>query len=305
MSTGIPFVRDMDFEYGKAQRITPRIQRVVARNPSSFTFYGTGTYIVDSGEPGGNVAVIDPGPLYDDHVAALLSAIGDATVSHILVTHTHIDHSPAAAPLKKVTGAPTYGFGPHGSGQAPDKMRIMEGGDLEFTPDVVLKDEDVIEGDGWTFEAVHTPGHTSNHVCFALKEEKVLFSGDHVMGWSTSVISPPDGDMQVYIASLTKLLARDDTTYWPTHGPAITDPKRHVEALITHRERRDQAILTALAKGKTTVPDMVAYIYRGVPRNLHPAAGHTVLAHLIHLVEIGRVVCDGGPTAASEYNLVD
>ncbi len=301
MSQGIPFVRNMDFEYGKVQRITPHIRRVVARNPSSFTFYGTGTYIVDSGQEGGTVAVIDPGPLLEDHVDALLSALKGQTVSHILVTHTHIDHSPAAAPLKEVTGAPTYGFGPHGSGKALDKMRIMEGGDLDFVPDILLKDGEIINGEGWTLEAVHTPGHTSNHLCFALQEEAALFTGDHVMGWSTSVISPPDGDMNVYIASLARLLVRKDTIYWPTHGPAITDPRRHVEALIGHRERRDKAILLALEKGQTTIPDMVSFIYRGVPRNLHPAAGHTVLAHLIHLVETGKVNCDGEPSSTSEY----
>jgi len=303
MSNGIPFVRHLDFEYGKVERLSPLIRRVIARNPSSFTFYGTGTYII--GAEGSDLAVIDPGPLLDDHVEALVAAVAGETVSHILITHTHIDHSPAAAPFKKVVGAPTFGFGPHGSGKSLEHMRIMEGGDQDFTPDHVLRDGDVIEGDGWSMEAVHTPGHTSNHLCFALREENVLFSGDHVMGWNTSVVSPPDGDMKAYVDSLSRLLERDEATYWPTHGPAITDPKTHVKALIGHREKREKAIMTALAKGKTKIPDIVAMLYFAVPRNLHPAAGHTVLAHLIQMAEAGTVRCDGSPTVDSEFAIAD
>jgi len=301
MADGIPFVRKLDFEYGKPDRVTPLIRRVVARNPSSFTFYGTGTYII--GAPGRDLAVIDPGPLHDDHVEALLAAVEGETVSHILITHTHIDHSPAAAPFKAATGAPTYGYGPHGSGKHLPHMRFMEGGDHDFEPDHVLRHGDVIAGDGWTFDAVHTPGHTSNHICFALREETALFSGDHVMGWSTSVISPPDGDMKDYLDALEHLLTRDDAIYWPTHGPPITDPKTHVRALITHRQEREAAILGAIAEGLDRIPDIVDKLYHDVPRNLHPAAGHSVLAHLIDLVGRGTVACDGEPSVDTSFVL--
>ncbi|MCB1269682.1 MAG: MBL fold metallo-hydrolase, partial [Microthrixaceae bacterium] len=208
----------------------------------------------------------------------------------------HMDHSPAAAPLKAATGAPTYGFGPHGSGHVggityPDGP--PRGADLDFRPDVALADGDIIEGTGWTLQAVHTPGHASNHLCFAYPEEATLFTGDHVMGWSTSVISPPDGDMGTYLDSLHKLLRRhQDAVYWPTHGPAVTDPRPHVKALIDHRERREDAILGAIGKGRHTVADITDHLYRAVPQGLRLAASRTVLSHLIHMVRTGRVACD-------------
>ena len=300
MPQGIPFVTDMDVAYGRVDRITPGIRRVLARNPGPLTFHGTGTYILGAGD---GLAVIDPGPPDDDHLAALLAAVEGETVSHIVVTHTHMDHSPAARPLQDATGAPTYGFGPHGAGRAfpggPPR-----GADMDFTPDVTLADGDVIAGPGWTLEAVHTPGHASNHLCFAYPEERTLFTGDHVMGWSTTVISPPDGDMGTYLASLETLLDRDaETIYWPTHGPAITDPKPHVRALIAHRAKREDAILMAMGRGCLTVPAIVAHLYRGVPPALHPAAARTVLAHLIHMVETGRVACDGPATAEAAYRI--
>ena len=218
--------------------MAPGIRRIVARNPSPFTFRGTGTYVVGDGE----VAVIDPGPDLDEHVAALLAGLSGEQVTHILITHTHRDHSPAAAALKAATGAPTYGFGPHAGGKRGDPA-VEEGGDWDFTPDVTVHDGDAIAGAGWRFEAVHTPGHTSNHLCFALPDQGILFSGDHVMGWSTSVIAPPDGDMSAYMASLDKLLGRRDAVYWPTHGPAITEPQAHVRAFVAHRREREAGIL--------------------------------------------------------------
>ena len=299
MAGAIPFVRELEFEYGQVQQVTPLIRRVIANNPSAFTYYGTGTYIVGRGR----VAVIDPGPLLYDHVEALLAALSGETVSHILVTHTHADHSPAAAPMKQATGAPTYGFGPHGSGRPEEEVRVEEDGDRAFDPDHPLRDGDLIEGEGWSFETLHTPGHTSNHLCFALREERALFSGDHVMGWSTSVISPPDGDMQAYLRSLRRLLPRDDGIYWPTHGPPITQPRRHVEALIAHRAAREDEIMACLAAGLGRIPAMVERIYAQVPRHLHPAAGRSVFAHLIHMVETGRVACEGPPSARSEYRV--
>lgn len=293
MAVEIPFVRDIEFSYGDSDRVSPLIRRVVAENPSAFTFKGTGTYIVGHGK----VAVIDPGPLIDTHIEALLRALEGETVTHILITHTHSDHSPAAAPLKARTGAKTYGYGPHGAGSGE------EDGDMDFVPDVELRHGDVIEGDGWTIECVHTPGHTSNHLCFALREEKALFTGDHVMGWSTSIVSPPDGDMTAYMDSLKLLLARDDEIYWPTHGPAIRDPKPLVRAFIAHREERERQIVAEIAAGRCRIADMVPVMYAAVDKRLHPAAARSVLAHMTRLVAQGRVVADGPVALSATYRL--
>lgn len=294
----IPFVREIEFEYGVVDQVTPMIRRVVCNNPGGFTFHGTGTYIIGQGE----VAVIDPGPLDDAHIAALEKAVDGETVSHILITHTHRDHSPAAAPFKKTTGAPTYGYGPHGGDRGGPK--VEEGGDYEFYPDHVIKDGDVIEGNGWTFEAIHTPGHTSNHICFALREENAVFSGDHVMGWSTSVISPPDGNMADYMDSLRKMLTREEEIYWPTHGPPITEPKAHVEAFIAHRNGREDAILQCIREGRNTIPDMVEVMYADVDPRLHRAAGRSVFAHLLHMCETGRVATEGDPSPEGVFMVV-
>jgi glyoxylase-like metal-dependent hydrolase (beta-lactamase superfamily II) len=294
----INFRRDYPFAYGVAETLSPLIRRVVARNPSPFTFKGTGTYIVGHG----SVAVIDPGPALPDHVDALLAAITGETVSHILVTHTHLDHSPAAAALKQATGAPTLGFGPHGATRS-EGAGSEEGADRDFVPDHALRDGDAVAGKGWRLMAMHTPGHTSNHLCFALAEEKVLFSGDHVMGWSTSVIAPPDGDMASYLRSLDKLLTRDDAVYWPTHGPAIDDPQAHVRAFIAHRREREAAILARLAAGDEAMPAIVDAIYVGLDPRLRNAAGRSVLSHLIALIEDGRIACDGPPTVGARFRL--
>ena len=301
MAPGIPFVRDLNFEYGKVDHVTPMIRRVIAENSGPFTFHGTGTYIIGHGK----VAIIDPGPLLESHIDALLNAVAGETVTHILVTHTHRDHSPGAQPLKEATGAPVHAFGPHTLGTAwankPKKETLS--GDMEFEPDNIISDGDIITGTGWTIEAVHTPGHTNNHLCFALKEESVLFSGDQIMGWSTTVVSPPDGDMGDYIQSCRKLLARNDTTYWPTHGPCITDPKTHVAALIKHRENREDAIEEALRSGVGKIADMVSEMYKDVPSNLHVAAARTVHAHLIHMIQKGRVLCEGEPTDQATFKI--
>ena len=301
MAGEIPFRRDFAFEYGRAERLTPLIRRVVARNPSPFTFKGTGTYIIGNGK----VAVIDPGPKQQDHIDALLKALEGETVTHILITHTHNDHSPAAAAIKAATGAKTYGFGPHGSGRPEERVGGVteEGGDHAFAPDIVMRDGDAVEGPGWRLAAVHTPGHTSNHLCFALPEERTLFSGDHVMGWSTSVIAPPDGDMAAYMASLDKLLARGDAVYWPTHGPAISDPQRHVRAFIAHRRERESGIVDCLRAGCETVDSLVERLYVGLNPALRRAAGRSVLAHLIDLIGRDIVAADGPPTVAAHYRL--
>lgn len=301
MGVEIPFRREIVVDYGVAARVTPLIRRVVARNPSPFTFKGTGTYIVGHGR----VAVIDPGPELADHVAALLAAVRGETVSHILITHTHLDHSPAAAVVKRATGALTYGFGPHGSGRAEDRSGVggvtEEGGDHAFAPDVVLREGDAVEAPGWRLQAIHTPGHTWNHLCFALPEEQALFSGDHVMGWSTSVIAPPDGDMASYMRSLAKLVARDETIYWPTHGPPISDPKPFVRAFIEHRHERSAAILARVVQGDALIPAIVDRVYAGLDPRLKGAAARSVLAHLIELVEAGKVACDGAPTLSARF----
>jgi glyoxylase-like metal-dependent hydrolase (beta-lactamase superfamily II) len=279
---------DLSFtcSYGMLDPVTPLIRRIVARNPGPFTFRGTGTYVVGRGK----VAVIDPGPALAEHVEALLAALRGETVTHILVTHTHRDHSPAAAALKAATGAPTFGFGPHGViGEA-----VEAGADLAFAPDQALRDCDVVEGPGWRLAAVHTPGHTSNHLCFALAEEHALFSGDHVMGWSTTVISPPDGDMRAYVDSLERLCRRDDAVYWPTHGGAIADPQAHVAALVTHRRARREAVLAALAAGPARPRNLVATVYPDLDTRLVGGAARSLLAHLIELSQDGRAVEENG-----------
>ena len=286
----IPFRRELDFEYGVVEQVAPQIRRVIARNPGPFTFYGTGTYIIGHGE----VAVIDPGPALPEHVDAILRALSGETISHILVTHTHRDHSPACRLLQQVCDAPSYAFGPHGAGRSDDAAPVEEGGDLDFAPDIKVGDGDIIQGQNWSMECVHTPGHTSNHLCFQLRESKTLFSGDHVMGWSTSVIVPPDGDMGLYLASLEKLSKRDDAVYWPTHGPAVTDPKTLVRAFIEHRREREQQILECLRAGIETISEMVPKMYQVLPERMYPAAARSTLAALIHLQQLGQVQCEEG-----------
>ena len=297
----IPFRRQLDFEYGEVAWLSPLVRRVVARNPSAFTLYGTGTYILGRG----NVAVIDPGPLDAAHIEAILRATAGETITHMLVTHTHMDHSPGCRLLAAHADAKTYGFGRHGAGKIAAGVLVEEGGDMDFEPDVRVRDGDVVAGDGWSAECVHTPGHTSNHVCYALREENALFTGDHVMGWSTSVVAPPDGDMKSYMASLDKLLGRDDAVYWPTHGPSIVEPKPHVRAFVAHRREREDQIRSCLAAGVERIEDMVPLMYAGVPRQLHPAAARSVLAALHYLIERGEASCIGEADVAARFRLAD
>ncbi|MEE4361394.1 MAG: MBL fold metallo-hydrolase [Pseudomonadales bacterium] len=291
MGVKVPYRREMAFEYGTAERLSPRIRRVIAHNPSPFTFHGTGTYIIGEGQ----VAVIDPGPDLPEHVEALRTALAGETITHILVTHCHLDHSPACRALREFTDAPTYAYGPHGAGRsAPDssgevEVKVEEGADLAFRPDHEVRHGDVLEGDGWSVECLHTPGHTSNHSCFQLREERTLFTGDHVMAWSTSVISPPDGDMHAYMASLELLLERDDLRYWPTHGPSVEDPKAHVRAFIAHRREREAQILACVGDGVHSITAMVPRIYAGHPEFMYPAAARSVYAAVIYLIERGAL----------------
>lgn len=285
----IPFERNFDAPYGACVKVSPLIHRLLAHNPGPFTFKGTGVYIVG----GTDVAVIDPGPDMPEHVEALKRALAGKRVTHILVTHCHSDHSPAAKPLKEWSGARTYAFGPHGSGYDANEAKVEAGGDMDFMPDVRVKDGEIISGNGFTFECVHTPGHTSNHMCYALREEKALFTGDHIMGWSTTVVTPPDGNMAQYIASVRKLETRDDAVLYPTHGAPVTDPKPFLAAYVAHRLDRERQVLAAIRDGLDTIPAMVARMYADVDKRLHPAASRSVLAHLIQLENEGRVKHDG------------
>ena len=295
---GIPFVRDLTFKYGEVARVSPRIRRVIAENPGPFTFLGTGVYIVGKGE----VAVIDPGPVIDAHFEAIKAAVAGERITHVFTTHTHLDHSPLAHPLATWAGCKVYG--------RPDpnvahvEVSLDEDGEAGFKPDVLVNDGDVFSGPDWTLEAITTPGHMSNHVCYALKEEAALFSGDHIMGWSTTVISPPDGNMRQYFASLDKIRARGFSTLWPTHGPPVTDVAPFIDAYATHRRAREAAILERIRAGDTLIPDMVKVIYKDVDKRLHAPAAHSVLAHVIQLVEEGRVIADGPLTLAAHYRPV-
>ncbi len=271
--------------YAIAEQVSPLIRRVLAHNPSPFSYTGTQTYIVGHGD----VAVIDPGPLGDDphHVEALIRILAGEKVVAILCTHTHRDHSPAAAPLAAATGAPVIGCAPlvlEDSGPRADASF-----DATYTPDRVMEDGESLSGSGWTLTALATPGHTSNHLCFALAEEQALFTGDHVMGWSTSVVSPPDGDMAAYMRSLALLMTRDDKIYYAAHGAPIENPQRLVRGMMGHRKQREGQILRLLEAGTGHIPDMVASMYKGVDKRLYPAAGRSVLAHLIDLKDRGLV----------------
>ncbi len=278
-----------DLPAERCERLEPLVRRVLAGNPSPFTYTGTQTYIVGEAE----VAVIDPGPDDPAHIAALVAAIGEARLVAITCTHTHRDHSPAAAPLAAITGAPIIGCAPlviasgvpHADGPRADAPF-----DQSYTPDRVLTDGEALSGSGWTLRAVATPGHTSNHLCYALEKTGALFTGDHVMGWSTTVVAPPDGHMASYMASMEKLYAREDRIYYPAHGPAVEKPRQLVRGMIGHRRQRERQILGCLRDGIATIPDMVAKMYVGLDPRLVGAAGQSVLAHLLDLADRGMIV---------------
>ena len=339
---------DHEVPYGEAQQVSPLVRRITANNPGKFTFRGTGTYIVGHSK----VAIIDPGPDDEAHIQALLRAVRGEEVTHILITHTHIDHSPATRAVKEATGATIYAFGPHpvvpeeaASSASPsdgnkssnqslksrsDQSEAIgksssrnsrdqesteqeqsgeddseKSGDLEFAPDETILHGDVISvGDhsdssasdpaaDWSFECLHTPGHISNHICFALREEEALFTGDHIMGWSSTVIPPPHGNLAEYLASLELLLPRSDKTYWPTHGPSISlnavSPQTFAAALLQHRHDRTSQILACLAEGPKTIDQLVATMYADKPKELHKPAAQSVKAHLIYLTETAKV----------------
>jgi glyoxylase-like metal-dependent hydrolase (beta-lactamase superfamily II) len=302
MSDDIPFDKSFDLAPETVDEVAPGVRRVLADNPSPFTFKGTVSYIVGRGR----VAIIDPGPLDEAHIAALLDAVRGETVTHIFVTHTHRDHSPAVPRIKAATGAVVLAEGPHRAarplhvGEAP---RLDASNDTDFRPDRALRDGEVIAGPGWTIEAVATPGHTANHMAFALKEADLLFSGDHVMAWSTPVVAPPDGAMSDYMASLQKLARRSEPVYLPGHGGAVRDAPRFVAHYIRHRQAREASILHRLTKGEADIPTLVRAIYIGLDPRLVKAAGLSVLAHLEDLVTRGLVVTEGEPSIAGRYRL--
>ena len=296
----IPYVRDIQFEYGRCDQVSPLVRRIVANNPGPFTFTGTGTYIIGRGE----VAVIDPGPDLPEHLAAILAAVAGETVTAIVITHHHADHSPLAGPLKQATGAPIYGCAVAEQVVDDSGVRTEAGHDADFRPDVDLcGGGGRVTGPGWTLEAIATPGHTSNHICYALIEENAVFTGDHIMGWSTTVITPPDGDMTAYMQSLARVRERNFETLWPTHGPPVREVGPFIDAYIAHRLEREAQILAALAQGHTRIRDMVPVLYEQVDPRLHPAAARSVLGHMIDLTRRGKVASDGAPGPESAYRL--
>jgi len=285
----VDFDRSLDVGAGREIWLSPLVSRVLAPNPGPFTFKGTGVHIVGAGS---KVAVIDPGPDLPAHLMALKQMLGSRVVSHILVTHTHRDHSPAAAMLKAWSGAKTYGL-PLASTVTAGEGMVDEAHDHDFVPDVRIENGMCITGDGFTLECIRTPGHTANHICYALKEEGALFSGDHVMGWSTSVIAPPDGNMGQYLASLEKLRRRDERIFYPTHGSPITDPKDWLSQLIAHRRLRERQIVEAMRGGDGDIAGLVDRLYPDIAPTLRGAASQQVRAHLDHLIEQGAVTRDG------------
>lgn len=313
--TGPEFRSLDDVTYGAVEQVSPMIRRVIAENPSKFTYQGTGTYIVGHGD----VVVIDPGPRLDSHRDALASALDGERVRAILITHCHADHSPLAAWLRDESGAPTIAFGPHPRpepgtepvdetpAESADDVETEETTDYDFEPDVVARDGDVVvDTGGLRMTAVHTPGHTSNHMCWSLEAERALFTGDHIMGWSTTVVSPPDGDMTSYLDSLRRVAGRNDAVLWPTHGPPRDDAGTYVAALVEHRLERERGVLEAVRSGRSTIPDMVALLYVDVREELHKPAGRSVWAHLERLVADGLVEVEGAgrPTLDAGYRAV-
>lgn len=294
------FDTDFDPRYGELVHISPLLRRIVAPNPSKYTFRGTGTYVIGRGV----VAVVDPGPDDDAHIDAVARALAAETVSHVLITHTHADHSAGARHLGERCGAPIFGFGPHPAdavgegGEGEDDPEATGGMDVDFVPDELLGHRDVVSGPGWTVEALHTPGHISNHLCFALAEEKAVLTGDHVMGWSTTVIPPPDGNLAQYLSSLRLLLDRDDEVLYPTHGGPRHDPQTYVAALLQHRYDRETQIIDQLTTGPRTVDDLVAVLYADVRSELHAPARRSVLAHLLKLEAEERAAADDDRSAA-------
>ena len=302
MNDDVPFDKTFDLEPDRVRDIAPGVRAVLANNPGPFTFKGTMSYIIGRGK----VAILDPGPDDDAHIGALLDAVRGETVTDIFVTHTHRDHSPAVPKVKAATGARVYAAGPHRLARPlyiGETRRLDASADMDFRPDVALADGAVVSGDGWTLEAVATPGHTANHMAFALKEADLVFAGDHVMAWSTTIVAPPDGAMSDYMASLQKLARRAEPLYLSGHGAPVRDAPRFVAHLIRHRKAREASILHRLGKGAADIPTLVKAVYIGLDPRLVGAAALSVLAHLEDLVARGVVLTEGPPSIAGTYRL--
>ncbi|HYQ06004.1 MAG TPA: MBL fold metallo-hydrolase [Xanthobacteraceae bacterium] len=302
MNDDFPFDKSFGLQPDRVQEMAPGVRAIVADNPGPFTYKGTISYIVGRGQ----VAMIDPGPDDAAHIAALLNAVRGETVTHIFVTHTHRDHSPAAAKVKAATGAKVFAQGPHRPARplyTGEVRRLDASADLDFRPDIALADSEIVNGAGWTLQAVATPGHTANHMAFAFKESNLLFAGDHVMAWSTTIVAPPDGAMTEYMASLHKLARRSEPLYLSGHGAPVREAPRYVQHLIRHRQAREASILHRLAKGEADIPTIVRAVYIGLDPRLVGAAALSVLAHLEELVARGTVVTEGPPSIAGTYRL--
>ncbi len=292
--------RDFDPRHGEPVELAPGVRRVTAPNAGPFTFRGTNTFLIGENE----LAVIDPGPADDAHVDALMRAIGGASVAQIVLTHTHRDHSGAVPLLKARTGAPAFAAGQHRPARTPcpgEDAALDAAGDAGFSPDVTLADGSVVEGSGFRLEAIATPGHTRDHLAFALDGAGMIFSGDHVMGWSTTVVAPPEGAMADYMASLDRMLERSERRYLPAHGGDIPDGPAHVRALKAHRRMREAAILQEVKRGAESVDEIVERVYRGLDPRLLRGAALSTLAHLEDLAARGAIVADGPATLAARY----
>ena len=302
MNDDVPFDKTLDLEPNRVRDIAPGVRVVLADNPGPFTFKGTMSYIVGRGK----VAIVDPGPDDDAHVEALLDAVRGETVTAIFVTHTHRDHSPAVPKVKAATGATVYAQGPHRLARPlhiGETRRLDASADFDFRPDIALADGEVVGGDGWTLQALATPGHTANHMAFALQEADLIFAGDHIMAWSTTIVAPPDGAMSDYMASLHKLAQRPEPLYLSGHGAPVRDAPRYVRHLIRHRQGREASILHRLGKGEADIATLVKAIYIGLDPRLVGAAALSVLAHLEDLVTRGVVATDGPPSINGSYRL--
>ena len=303
-----PFNLDPDVVYGTAVRLAPQVRRLTVRNGSPMTFTGTQTYLVGTG----GVVVIDPGPVNARHVEDVLNALEEGEhVAAILLTHTHIDHSPGAAALKAATGAKTYAFGPHGAGMSRMMIDLAasgadlgggEGADRDFRPDVTVTDGEALQFGDLTLTALHTPGHLSNHLAFAM-EDGAVFTGDLIMGWATTLVSPPDGDMAAFLASLRRMRARADRVYYPGHGHPVEDPMGMIDHQIAHRKARVDQIVAALRDGPATPRGLTEKIYTDVDPALHGAAARNVFAALLGLVAEGRCEPEGGLSPDAAFRL--
>jgi glyoxylase-like metal-dependent hydrolase (beta-lactamase superfamily II) len=304
MSDDVPFDKSFDLVPGQAKQVAPGVRALVANNPGPFTYKGTISYIIGRGK----VAILDPGPDDDAHIGALLDAVRGETVTHIFVTHTHRDHSPGVPKVKAATGAKVFAEGPHRLARPlhiGEARRLDASADMDFAPDVRLSDGDAVSGDGWTMEAITTPGHTANHMAYAFKEADLLFAGDHVMAWSTTIVAPPDGAMSDYMASLQKLAGRREPIYLPGHGAPVRDAPRYVQFLIQHRHGRQASILHRLGKGAADIPTIVKAVYIGLDPRLVGAAALSTLAHLEDLAARGIVATDSPPSIGGTYRLAE